>query len=124
MPRRHEIQKVIGANLYSLQRYAPGFFTDFNPEAEFEKWAGLEVTDFATVPADMETIVIPGGHYAVFSYRGLNTDTSIFQYIFGTWLPPSEYVIYDRPHFEILGPKYKNNDPSSEEEIWIPIKKA
>jgi len=28
----------------------------------------------------------------------------------------------DRPHFEVLGDKYKNADPDSEEEIWIPIR--
>lgn len=47
---------------------------------------------------------------------------SIFQYIFGTWLPASGYYLDNRPHFEILGHKYKNNDPDSEEEIWIPVK--
>jgi AraC family transcriptional regulator len=26
-----------------------------------------------------------------------------------------------RPHMELLGEKYRNNDPHSEEEIWIPI---
>jgi AraC family transcriptional regulator len=30
--------------------------------------------------------------------------------------------IYDRSHFEIMGEKYKLNDPNSEEEVWIPIK--
>lgn len=25
----------------------------------------------------------------------------------------------DRPHFEVLGGKYQNNSPNSEEEIWI-----
>ncbi len=38
-------------------------------------------------------------------------------------LPNSEYELENRPHFEVLGEKYKNNDPNSEEEIWIPIKK-
>jgi hypothetical protein len=28
----------------------------------------------------------------------------------------------DRPHFEVLGSKYRNNDPESEEETWIPTK--
>jgi predicted transcriptional regulator YdeE len=28
----------------------------------------------------------------------------------------------DRPHFEVLGKNYKNNDPVSEEEIWIPVR--
>ncbi|MFZ1515671.1 MAG: GyrI-like domain-containing protein, partial [Saprospiraceae bacterium] len=65
---------------------------------------------------------IPGGLYAVFYYKGLSTDTAIFEYIFNTWLPNSEYGLDDRPHFEILGERYKNNDADSEEEIWIPIK--
>ncbi|MEP7234441.1 MAG: GyrI-like domain-containing protein, partial [Ignavibacteriota bacterium] len=45
-----------------------------------------------------------------------------FQYILRTWVPNSNYELDDRPHFEILGEKYKKDDPSSEEEIWIPIK--
>jgi AraC family transcriptional regulator len=38
-------------------------------------------------------------------------------------LPNLGYTLDDRAHFEVLGEKYKNNDPLSEEEIWIPIKK-
>jgi len=70
----------------------------------------------------METFVLPGGLYAVFDYKGLSTDNSIFQYIFENWLPNSDYILDNRAHFEVLGDKYKNNDPTSEEEIWIPIK--
>ena len=70
----------------------------------------------------METYSLAGGLYAVFDYKGSSTDPSIFQHIFGTWLPNSEYMLDDRPHFEVLGDKFKNNDPNSEEEIWIPIK--
>lgn len=123
MPRRHEIALAVGTDLYSMQRYPAGFFTDFDPAAEFEKWAGLEVPDGAAVPPEMEAVLIPAGEYAVFFYRGLNTDTSIFQYIFTTWLPASSFELDDRPHFEVLGAKYKNNDPASEEEIWIPIRR-
>jgi len=48
--------------------------------------------------------------------------SSFFQKIYTVWLPASDYVLDNRPHFEVLGDKYKNNDPSSEEEVWIPIK--
>jgi AraC family transcriptional regulator len=51
-----------------------------------------------------------------------STGQKIFQYIFETWLPNSGYLLDNRPHFEILGAKYKNEDPDSEEELWIPIK--
>ena len=105
-----------------MQLYKPNHFADFNPTSEIEKWATVEVSDFNKVPIGMETYVLPGGLYAVFDYKGLSTDSSIFQYIFGTWLPDSDYALDDRPHFEVLGDKYKNNDPNSEEEIWIPIK--
>jgi AraC family transcriptional regulator len=105
-----------------MQVYRPNHFTDFKLTNEFEKWATVEVLNFDNVPTDMETFTLPGGLYAVFDYKGLSTDKSIFQYIFGTWLPGSDYDLDNRPHFEILGDKYKNNDPASEEEIWIPIK--
>jgi AraC family transcriptional regulator len=122
MPRRKEIQNSIGTDLYSMQVYDPLHFTTFNPNNLFEKWATIEVTDFDTVLDEMETFTLTSGLYAVFFYKGLNTNTQIFEYIFGAWLPNSEYVLDNRPHFEILGEKYKNNDPNSEEEIWIPIK--
>jgi AraC family transcriptional regulator len=71
----------------------------------------------------MEKLELPGGLYAVFSYRGKASDASdTFKYIYYEWLPTSEYFLDDRPHFEILGEKYKNEHPDSEEEIWIPVK--
>ena len=124
VPRRKEIKNNLGTELFSLQVYPQSFdFTFTNLNEEFEKWAAIEVADFETVPAEMETYVLTGGLYAVFDYKGLSTDIKIFEYIFGTWLPNAKkYSLDHRPHFEILGDKYKNNDPNSEEEIWIPIK--
>ena len=123
MPKRKEIKNIIGTELYSIQIYEPLFFDNFDPKKEFEKWATMEVTDFNTVPDGMETFILQSGLYAVFLYRGAASAAApVFQYILGTWLPNSEYTLDDRPHFEILGEKYKNEDPTSEEEIWIPIK--
>lgn len=121
MPRRHEIKNTVGTDLFSLQTYDANYFKAFNPTLSFEKWALLEVSDTNTIPEDMEPFILPGGLYAVFFYKGLNTDISIFNYIFSEWLPKSEYNLDQRPHFEILGAKYKNNDPESEEEIYIPV---
>lgn len=122
MPKRREITNNVSNDLISMQVYKPTHFADFKPTNEFEKWATVEVTNFESVPTEMETFSLAGGLYAVFDYKGSSNDPSIFQYIFGTWLPSSEYLLDDRPHFEVLGDKYKNNDPNSEEEIWIPIK--
>ena len=122
VPRRSEITNNLTRNLISMQIYGPAHFAEFKPTNEFEKWATVEVTDFEKVPSEMETFILPAGLYAVFDYTGSSNDPSIFQYIFGVWLPGSAYDLDDRPHFEILGEKYKNDDPTSEEEIWIPIK--
>ena len=71
----------------------------------------------------MEAYVLTGGKYAVFDYKGNpNNGGEAFQYIFQEWLPESGFSLDNRPHFEILGAKYKNNSDESEEEIWVPIK--
>jgi AraC family transcriptional regulator len=137
MPRRKEIQNNIGSELYSIEVYNPLFFQPmselsqpmlelsptYNPETIFEKWAAIEVTDFNTVPDDMETITLTGGLYAVFVHKGpASAGPKTYQYIFETGLPNSGFILDNRPHFAVMGEKYKNEDINSEEEIWIPIK--
>ncbi|NHM06962.1 GyrI-like domain-containing protein [Flavobacterium sp. CYK-4] len=121
MPRRKEITNNLNTDLISMKVcHEP---VDIGRMDQLhEKWAAIEVSSFEFVPPDMETFELPGGTYAVFHYKGLNTDPRIFIYIFTDWLPNSEYELDDRPHFEILGVKYKNNDPDSEEEIYIPVR--
>lgn len=122
MPHRNEIKNKLNEDLISLVIYGENHFGEFHPSNQFERWAAVEVKNFENVPDGLQTFVLPAGMYAVFDYKGLNTDKSIFEYIYTTWLPSSIYELDNRPHFEVLGEKYKNNDPTSEEEIWIPVK--
>jgi AraC family transcriptional regulator len=121
VPKIKEIKNRVTEDKISMQIYDSSYYQNFNPENEFEKWATVEVENFNEIPEGMETFTLKGGLYAVFDYKGSSSDSSIFQYIFWEWLPNSPYQIDDRPHFEVLGKNYKNNDPNSEEEIWIPI---
>jgi AraC family transcriptional regulator len=123
MPRRKEINNQLTSDLFSVQEYGPDYFTNPKLTNEFVKWVAVEVSNLDNVPNDMETFILTGGLYAVFQYKGSSTDTNIYYYIFGTWLPDSGYKLDHRPHFEIMGYKYKNADPDSEEEIWIPVQK-
>ncbi len=125
MPVRREIKSPVSNDLFSMQIYDASFdFTKFNPHHSFEKWAAVEVKDFDHVPADMHTFTLRSGMYAVFSYKGpITGGARMFQYIFQEWLPGSDYDLDHRPHFELLGEKYKNDSPESEEEFWIPVKK-
>ncbi|CAN5856917.1 hypothetical protein BH11BAC7_BH11BAC7_07400 [soil metagenome] len=123
MPRRNEIKNRVSGDLVSMRVYTDDYnFQQINPDMKFEKWATVEVSDFDNVPEGMQIFILPAGLYAVFHYKGLNTDTKIFEFIFGIWVPGSNYELDTRPHFEVLGEKYKNGDPESEEEIWVPVK--
>jgi AraC family transcriptional regulator len=121
MPRLKEIKTRTGSDKFSLQIYdQPLNLSD--AAQRFEKWAAVEVAEFDNVPEGLETFTLRGGLYAVFDYKGLSTDNRIFLYIFTEWLPASGYALDARPHFEVLGENYRNGDPESEEEIWIPVK--
>lgn len=120
MPERSKIQNKVSTEMISLRVYDETLRPD--PHQEFDKWAAVEVSNMGDVPDGMQSFVLDEGLYAVFDYKGLNTDNRIFIYIFTEWLPKSNYFLDHRPHFEILGEKYKNNDPESEEEIWIPVR--
>ena len=124
MQNRKIIKNAIGTDRYSIQVYDNIlYFKNFNPQTEFTKYAMTEVEDFSNVPTEMETLTIPSGMYAVFVYKGLpHNFPQLTNYIFGEWLPNSNYELDNRPHFEILTENYNPTDKNSEEEIWIPIK--
>ncbi len=121
-PKIKTIKNRKNADKISLQVYPEDYFKSFRPSKPFKKWATVAVTSIDDIPADLNTFCLEGGLYAVFQYKGSGGDNTIFQYIFSEWIPKSIYKIDNRPHFEVLGNNYKNNDPNSEEEIWIPIK--
>lgn len=122
MPRRNEIKNARGNDLFSLQIYPVDM--DFSDASRtFEKWAAVAVGSAEKIPDDMNSLVIPQGKYAVFLHSGpASLATVTFGYIFNEWLPASGFTVDNRPHFEILGEKYRNDSVDSEEEVWIPIR--
>ena len=122
-PRIKEIQYRASEDKISMQIYPENYYQQFSPGNLFEKWAAVEVGQIAEIPEGMKSFLLEGGLYTVFDYKGSSADPTIFQYIFSEWIPQSDYVVDNRPHFEVLGAKYKNNHPDSEEEIWIPVRK-
>ncbi len=89
MPGRQEISNALTTDLISMAVYKATHFTNFMPTNTFEKWAAVQVEDFVDFPSEMESYVLESGLYAVFEYKGLNTDSTIYNYIFGSWLPQS-----------------------------------
>ncbi len=124
MPRSHEIEGKASPNRFAVQVYTPGLdINSFTPTTEFDMWAAVDVMQDAPRPDGMEQLVIPAGLYAVFIHRGL-PDTyasTTSRHIFTEWLPSSEYELDERPHFQLMLPDYRPDDPDAEEEVWIPI---
>jgi AraC family transcriptional regulator len=119
MPRLAQIRNRTSQDLISLRNFngIPVFGPQANPD--FTYWGGVEVLE---TNKGFEHLEIPAGTYAVFHYKGLSSDSTIWRYIYSQWLPNSEWELDERPHFERLGSKDKNDDPTSEEDIYIPIR--
>jgi len=117
MPNRKDIQSVINEEFIAMQVY--GDFNSF--EKPFDIWACVEVSGDNSISEQMESYTIPNGEYAVFLQKGMDASHT-YQRIMTEWLPTSCYEIDDRPHFQVMGEKYKNGSPDSEEDFYVPVK--
>ena len=123
MPQYKYIQHPADNNRYSVAVYSEDFFEGMQPGRLFERRAAVKLSEHTVLPPDMQEWTMPGGLYAVFHHVGTHHDLGTIEYIFREWLPKNGlYALDHRPHFEILGPKYKKGDPASEEDIYIPVK--
>lgn len=124
MPERNKIPNRVNQDLISLQVFDPAVpLLKYSADTLFEKWALAEVSNLDQIPEGMEGFSLAGGLYAVFLHRGTPADfAGTFDFIYKTWLPASGHELDSREHFEVLGEKYRNNDPSSEEEVYIPVR--
>ncbi|MCF8340234.1 MAG: GyrI-like domain-containing protein [Chitinophagaceae bacterium] len=124
MPKRKEILNTISPELFSVQVFQENTFssTTFNENTLFEMWAAVEVSKIEQIPTELESTIIVGGAFVTFILKGEQpTLTEHYNYIINDWLPKEGYRIDNRAHFQVMGDKYKRNDPNSEEEVWIPI---
>jgi AraC family transcriptional regulator len=123
MPGLKQVTNRIGTELFSAEVYPPLFFQHYNVNTNFEKWAAVEVAGHDSIPPGMEAIVFPAGLYAVFIHKGTAAKgEATYRYIYMDWLPDSGFELDNRPHFAVMGEKYKRDDDASEEEIWIPVR--
>lgn len=119
--RRAEVTNRASNDSISLRVYPEDVAQIFDPTARIYRWAAVEVRDFETIPDGMTAWTTAGGLYAVFVHQGPATDLSTFEFIFGEWLPESDFDLDHREHFEILPAAYRPLDPQAREEICVPI---
>ncbi|MGB5395487.1 MAG: GyrI-like domain-containing protein [Lutimonas sp.] len=123
-PRVNEISHRKGDRFYSVQYYIDFDPIQFTSETVFDRWAAVEVENGEKLPVGMKKLVIPTGIYATFVHTGTVMDFSkAMYYFFSDWLPNSDYVLENHPHFEVFDHRYLGpQNPDSVEEVFIPIK--
>ena len=121
MPRRKEILNYKNHDVFDLIIYPKGYFLKFNPTTNFKKHALAKVSNFNNTPEGMEQFTLTSGKYAEFTIKGHIPNPEIFNYIYSTWLPNSDFSLNDRPHFDILSEKMQQKSTDADQELWIPV---
>lgn len=117
-----EVEHRTSEEFISMRIHVDPLGTAPTLESRFQQWAGVQVREAVEVPEGMDSHQIGGGRYAVFTYQGCaDAFEDAARYIYGEWLPRSDYALADREFFEVLGPSYRPDDPEASEEIWIPV---
>lgn len=82
------------------------------------------VENFDFVPENMTTRELPEQLYAKFIHKGSISELDkTLKYIWGSWLPKSNFEYEEKPDFELYPPNYDIKNPLSEMSLHIPIKK-
>ena len=101
-------------------RVAYGVLCNGDDAGSTEYICGVEVSDFARLPAEWSRVRIPAQRYAVFAHRcHVSGIRRTWFSIFNKWLPQSGYSLAKGPEFERYGEEF---DPMTGEgglTIWI-----
>lgn len=110
--------------------YGLCFYTEsFSKSSLFYYLAGVPVSSLEEIPIALVGKTLPASEYAVFTHKSTiagkgSTIKDTYAYVYGTWLPKSPYVNPYAYDFEYYDERYKGNDnPESEIDVYIPIRK-
>ncbi len=118
---QHKVNQVrnrIGNDAFGI--YEEYFETD--DSIGFSYICSVEVSDFDYVPEGMISRIIPEQMYAVFRHNGpLSFLPETLKYIWGSWLPKSNYKYDEKPDFELYSPGIQPEDPDHILFLHIPV---
>ena len=88
----------------------------------FSYICSVEVSDFDEVPEGMISRIIPEHLYAAFRHKGpLSFLPETLKYIWGSWLPKSNFEYVEKPDFELYAPGTQPKDPDKIVNLYIPV---
>lgn len=112
----HRIKPGVG---YGVEIYGP----EFDQQRQWTYLPSVQVSQVESIPLVLFPKTLPAATYAVFTAKGgIPKLGETFQYAYMTWLPTSQYQVAYPFDFEYYDERFKDNDPDSEVDIYIPIK--
>jgi AraC family transcriptional regulator len=89
----------------------------------FDYIAGVEVTDFSSLPREFSRVRIPEQKYAVFTHSGhISAIRRTINTIWNQWLPASGLKAADAPNFERYDDHFDPVTGNGGLEIWVPVR--
>lgn len=89
----------------------------------FSYICSVAVADFNDVPEGMITRIIPAHLYAAFRHEGpISSLPETLKYIWGSWLPKSDFEYVEKPDFELYAPASQPENPDKTLFLCIPIR--
>ncbi len=118
---QHHVNKIpnrVGTDAFGIYEE----YDESNDTIGFSYICSVEVSTFDNVPEDMITRIIPEQMYAVFRHDGeLSFLPETLKYIWGSWLPKSNYEYVEKPDFELYAPGLLDEDPDHIIFLYIPV---
>jgi AraC family transcriptional regulator len=100
-----------------------GVCYNMDDSGNFDYLAGVEVSGFADLPAELTRLRIPAQRYAIFTHHEhVSTMHSVGMTIWTKWLPESGYEAVDAPFLEYYGEEFDGRTGIGGYQMWIPIK--
>jgi AraC family transcriptional regulator len=116
-PRLGNVPGQIGGVAY-------GVVYNSDDEGNYDYLCGVEVADFAKLPADLDRLRVPAQRYVVYTHRGhISGIRSTWNAIWTKHLPESGHEVADAAFFERYGEDFDGRTGLGGVELWIPIKK-
>ncbi len=117
-PYRDSIPNRAGKDFFGIYES----YEESEDETRFVYICSAQVSNFDDVPEGMITRELEAQTYARFTHTGpiANLENTL-RYIWGSWLPKSNYEYADKPDFELLPAGFNDADPENVIYLNIPV---
>ncbi len=118
-PYRDKIPNRVGSDFFGIYEC----YEESDENTRFVYICSAQVESFDDVPEGMITRELEAQAYARFTHIGpIAKLEETLRYIWGSWLPKSDYEYAEKPDFELLPAGFNDADPNNKIYLNIPIR--